>query len=185
MEIKSPEKGVESRLNEKNLIRQVRQGEKNALALLLQENYRIVLGYFIKITMDKSIAEDLTQETMIRAIEKIGLFDERFKFSTWLITVGTNIYRDQLRKRGALRDFITGVEVEEIPDRVGYDEPELKADLRAALRRMDVQKRITIVLRYFYEYSYDEIARVLKVPVGTVRSRIHNGIGELQKGLTP
>lgn len=174
-------------MDEKRLIQQAKQGDKQDLAVLLRENYRIVLGYFIKITLDKRNAEDLTQETMLRAIEKFGLFNEHYKFSTWLISVGTNIYRDQLRKRGARRESITGSDVEEIPDILGYGDPELelKADLRASLGKLAVEKRITIVLRYFYDYSYEEIARVLKVPVGTVRSRIHNGIVELQRTLTP
>ncbi len=171
-------------MDEKRVIQQAKQGDKSALALLLQENYRIVLGYFMKITLDKRNAEDLTQETMLRAIEKFGLFDERFKFSTWLITMGTNIYRDQLRKRGAMRESISGSDVEGVPDISGYGEPELKVDLRAALQGMAAEKRITIVLRYFHEYSYEEIARILKVPVGTVRSRLHNGIDELQRALT-
>jgi RNA polymerase sigma-70 factor (ECF subfamily) len=167
-------------VDEKTLIQRVRQGDRNALALLLQENYRMILGYFIKITLNKTVAEDLTQETMLRAIEKFGLYQERFKFSTWLITVGTNIYRDQLRKRGGLRDCISGTEMDEIPDPVGYSEPELKTDLRAALGKLAVEKRVVIVLRYFYDYSYEEMAAVLKVPVGTVRSRLHHGIAELQ-----
>lgn len=171
-------------LDEKGLVRQVRRGDRSALALLLQENYRMVLGYFIKITLDKSKAEDLAQETMLRAIEKFSLYDRRFKFSTWLITVGTNIYRDQLRKKDIMRDSVGGPAVDEIPDGVDLNGPELKTDIQAALVKLVVEKRIVIVLKYFYDYSYEEIARVLKVPVGTVRSRLHNGIAELRKTLT-
>lgn len=173
----------EAGVDEKTLIKRAGQGDRSALALLFQENYRMVLGYFIKVTLDKTRAEDLTQETMLRAIEKFRLFDGRFKFSTWLITVGTNIYRDQLRKQKAMGDPVAGVEVEAIADGAGIGEPELKADLRAALGKLAVEKRIVIVLRYFYDYSYEEMARVLKVPVGTVRSRLHHGIAELQRDL--
>jgi RNA polymerase sigma-70 factor (ECF subfamily) len=166
-------------VNEKILVQQARRGDQQALAQLLQENYRMVLGYFIKITLDKPAAEDLVQETMIRAIEKLKLYDERFKFSTWLIAIGTNIYRDKLRRRGAVSEF----DLDMIPDFRGDGDLELKTDLRAALKGLAVEKRITIVLRYFYEYSYEEIAGILKVPAGTVRSRLHNGIEELQRAL--
>ena len=88
-------------VREQELVRQAKLGDKKALAALLQEHYRMVLGYFIRLTLDKSQAEDLAQETMVRAIEKFGLFDEHFKFATWLVAVGTNIYRDQLRRKDA------------------------------------------------------------------------------------
>ncbi len=166
-------------MEEKILVQQARQGNQQALAQLLETNYRMMMGYFMKITLDKPVAEDLVQETMVRAIEKLKLYDERFKFSTWLITIGTNIYRDQLRQRHRVSE----ADFEAIPDLRGVVDPELKTDLRAALRKLGTDKRITIVLRYFLDYSYEEIAGILKVPVGTVRSRLHNGIEELQRGL--
>jgi RNA polymerase sigma-70 factor (ECF subfamily) len=76
------------------------------LAEKLREHYGMVFHYLLKVTMDRTLAEDLTQETMIRAIEKIGAYDDRFKFSTWLITMGTRLFLDQLRKSKRERRLI-------------------------------------------------------------------------------
>jgi RNA polymerase sigma-70 factor (ECF subfamily) len=165
--------------NETALLQPTQNGQSKTLAQLLQENYRMVLGYFLKITLfNQPLAEDLTQETMIRAIEKFQLYDPRYKFSTWLITMGTNIYRDQLRRQKVAAK--STMEYWEAQNREQEFSLELKNDLRSALGRLPEEKRIALVLKYFYDYSYEEIAAILKVPVGTVRSRLHNGIRDLQ-----
>ena len=88
-----------SSFEEKLLIERAKAGDNEALSLLLQNNYQLLIGYFLKITGSRELALDLTQETMLRAIEKIYSFGGRSKLSTWLITIGTNIYRDWLRKK--------------------------------------------------------------------------------------
>lgn len=163
---------------EADLIQQAREGDREALTRLLQENYRVVLGYFIKVTIDRSWAEDLTQETMLRAIQKLGVYNGSTHFSTWLIAIGTNLFRDELRRR---RKIVPGTEdINSEPSVTGID-PDLELDLRAALGGLSINLRIPLVLKFFYDYSYDTIARLLKLPVGTVRSRLHNGIRELQR----
>ncbi|HEX3047922.1 MAG TPA: sigma-70 family RNA polymerase sigma factor [Bacillota bacterium] len=168
--------------DETALVQEARSGQSKALAQLLQDNYRMVLGYFMKITLhNQPLAEDLTQETMIQAIEKFRLYDPKYKFSTWLITMGTNIFRDQLRRQKiAAKSSVEYWEAQQADQELDL---ELSNDLRAALGGLPEEKRITLVLKYFYDYSYEEIAAIIKVPVGTVRSRLHNGIHDLQKVL--
>lgn len=163
---------------EVRLVHQARQGDREALTRLLQDNYRIILGYFIKVTLDRSWAEDLTQETMLRAIQKLGAYNGSSHFSTWLIAIGTNLYRDELRRR---RRIVSGVEESNPEPSAAGGDPELDIDLRAALGELSVKLRIPLVLKFFYDYSYEAIARLLKLPVGTVRSRLHNGIREMQR----
>lgn len=167
-----------SRAVEAGLVRQARQGDREALARLLQDNYRIILGYFIKVTLDRSWAEELTQETMLRAIQQLGGYNGSASFSTWLIAIGINLYRDELRRR---RKIFSGVEDPNPPPSAAGADPELDLDLRAALGELSVKLRVPLVLKFFYDYSYETIAQLLKLPVGTVRSRLHNGIREMRR----
>lgn len=80
------------------LIRQAQQGDASALAGLLREHYNFLFKYLIKATMDPSLAEDLVQDTMVRAMEKIGNYNGTSAFSSWLITIATRLYIDRKRR---------------------------------------------------------------------------------------
>lgn len=84
---------------EADVIRKARQGDPVALARLLQMHYLPVKKYLIAVTFDRALAEDLTQETMVRAIERIGQFRGESRFSTWLISIATRLYMDLLRRQ--------------------------------------------------------------------------------------
>jgi len=86
-------------MDDPNLIRQAQRGDQVALARLLQQHYLPVKKYLVTITFDRNLAEDLTQETMIRAIERIGQFQGRAAFSTWLCSIATRQYLDWLRRQ--------------------------------------------------------------------------------------
>jgi RNA polymerase sigma-70 factor (ECF subfamily) len=167
-----------------NLIQRAINGDQNALAGLLYNNYEFVFKFMVKLTYNKSLSEDLTQETMIRAIEKINLFvPGKSKFSSWLITLAKNIYVDHLRKYKheqnlfSLDDLLPQFEIH-----TGEDSDSVR-NMLEALRRLSDDIRIPIILKHYYGYSYDEIAAIMAKPPGTVKSRIHNGIGLLRKEL--
>lgn len=168
-------------MRENELIEAAFAGGKNgeeALAALLQANYRIVLGYFLKLTQDPELAKDLTQETMVRAIKNLRKYRGEGKFSSWLIAVGSNYYRDELRKKK------TEVEINDgcLPVLEKQEEME-NVDIKRALLELPAEKRIPLILKYYYDYSYQEIAAALKIPVGTVRSRLHSAVRQLRERL--
>lgn len=172
-------------MREKELIKTAladgKRGEE-ALAALLQANYRLVLGYFLKVTQDPELARDLTQETMVRALKNLPKYRGEGKFSTWLIAVGSNFYRDELRKKKTAEKI-----AEKTNDR-RFPLPEKQAeaetvDIKRALLELPAEKRIPLVLKYYYDYSYQEIAATLKIPLGTVRSRLHAAVRQLRERL--
>lgn len=170
-----------AQLREKELIKAALAGGKSgeeALAALLQANYRIVLGYFLKLTQDPELAKDLTQETMVRAIKNLRKYRGEGKFSSWLIAIGSNFYRDELRKQKTA-EKITG---RQLP--ASAKQPAAEAvDIKRALPELPAEKRIPLILKYYHDYSYQEIAAVLKIPVGTVRSRLHSAVRQLREQL--
>lgn len=154
-------------MKEANLIKKALAGEEEALAILLQDNYLMTLGYFTKVTQDPELAKDLTQETMVRAIKNLRRFRGDSKFSSWLISIGSNLYRDELRKRRSVENKEIFVSKSALgTDQMGT----MKVDIKRALLRLSAEKRMTLALKHFYDYSYAEIAQILKIPIGTVRS---------------
>lgn len=168
-------------MDESELIRQARRGDSPALAELLQRNYLSVKKYLVTVTLDHTLADDLTQETMIRAIQRFRQFSGRSKFSTWLIAIATHLYLDVLRRRGREQRFASAA-VDAAT--VAAEPPAEWQDLLAALHTLPRDVVLPIVLKHYYGYAYEDIAATMGIPVGTVKSRIHNGMETLRKELT-
>ena len=166
------------------LMDEARRGNRQSLARLLYENYDMVFKYMIKFTMNKNIAEDIVQETMVRAIEKFELFDPgKAKFSTWLISIAQNLYLDNIRKKKRENLY---VEADTYPDKLYDLTIEHNEDWERvldALAGLPDESRFPLVLKHYYGYSLEEIARLMSIPLGTVKSRIHNAIKNIRKEL--
>lgn len=169
-------------MEEKTLIDLCKQGNKEALEQLVSENYPLVKGYLIKVTLNETLSEDLTQTCFLKALENLHRFNPRGKFSTWLVTIANNLYYDYLRKN---RKIILGLdkESEDIPvenhleDNTGFKE------ILKMIYSLPYDKRTAFVLKHYYGYSYEEISKIVKCPVGTVKSRIFNAIETLKSRL--
>jgi len=167
-----------------HLIEEAQSGNRHSLARLLYENYEMVFKYLIKFTLNKSLAEDLVQETMVRAIEKFQLFDPgKAKFSTWLIAVAQNLYLDGVRKKKREQKHI---HEELLPEDLYDMQIEHDEDwdrVLDALSRMPEESRVPLVLKHYHGYSLEEIAGMMSIPLGTVKSRIHNAIKAVRREL--
>lgn len=167
-------------------IQEAKNGSQEAMAQLLYSNYEFLYKFLIKLTFNASLTEDLVQEAMVRAIEKFYLYDAaKSKFSTWLITIAQNLYLDHLRKNKRIQfhgeeDQICEVQAEET---IGTDDSWQR--VVDALKTLPETIRIPIVLKHYYGYSLEEIADIMSIPLGTVKSRIHNGLKTLRKELEP
>lgn len=170
-------------VDEHGLIRKAARGDSRALSELLQQHYSFLYQYALKLTMNKSYAEDVTQETMLRAIEKISAFQGKAKFSTWLITIASRIYVDRIRSKERERRW---VQEEQTLRAIRYETQTVMGDWPEALDaigRMPGDIRMAVLLKYYYGYAQEEIASMLDLPVGTVKSRLHNGLKQLRKEL--
>ena len=163
-------------LNELELVEAAKKGNKSAQNTLCAENYNILKGYTIKMTGDPHLAQDIIQDTMLKALINISKFTPYGKFSTWLIKIATNVYRDFLRKNKVselLEETIEATEsnVEEITiTNISYQE------IMRILLCISYEKRAVFILKHYYGYKYEEISEILSCPIGTVRSRLHNCI---------
>lgn len=163
-------------LSELELIEKAKKGNKSALNTLLTESLPILKGYAIKMSGDPNLAQDIVQDTMLKAVVNINKFEPKAKFSTWLIKISTNVYRDYLRKHkptelieDTLEDKSTGVEEVAIAN---YEYKEIMN----IIHKLPHDKRTAFILKHYYGYKYEEIAEIENCPVGTVRSRLHNAV---------
>lgn len=170
-------------MEEALLIKMAKRGDSEALASLLQGNYNFLLKYLIKITMNRAVAEDLTQETMLKAIEKIKLYNGKSKFSSWLITIATHHYIDDIRKKKRERNYLRDEQglrsIRWMVDNTSEEWP-IVLDV---LHDLPDTQRLPIILKHYYGYSLEEISKMTKTPIGTVKSRIHNGLHVVRREL--
>jgi RNA polymerase sigma-70 factor, ECF subfamily len=170
-------------MDEKNLIKMAMKGDATSFALLFHENYPFLVKYLIKISMNTDLAEEIAQETMAKCIEKFHLFNGKSKFSSWLISIATNLYIDQLRKNKREQNWHAAEQSLRTIKWHLESRNEEWNDALSALRRLSEEVRIPIILKHYYGYSYDEIGKMMKLSPGTIKSRIHNGIVTVRKEL--
>lgn len=174
-------------MDENTLIKLAKKNNKKALSTLLSDNYNIVFGYLMKLTRNDEVAKDITQDTMVKAIVNINQFNQNSKFSTWLITIASNHYKNTVKRNkriiplgdDKLLDYLESTKYDtSIEDQLIIKEDYL--NLIRELSRFKDKQKMPLILKHFYGYSYEEIANILDCPIGTVRSRIHNTIKKLQ-----
>ncbi len=169
-------------MTEKDWIKKAKKGDHEAFAFLFKEHYPFLIKYLIKVTMNRDIAEELAQDTMAKCVEKIHQYNGKAKFSSWLITIATNRYIDQQRKKKNEIKF----QAEEMSRKLKWQvesRNEEWNDVLDALSKLDDEIRLPIVLKHYYGYSYEEIGVLVRLPEGTVKSRVFYGIQELRKEL--
>lgn len=171
-------------MNEKELIKACQKGEKQAFEELIRLFYPFVSKFLLKITCDKLLSEDLTQETflkMIRSIEKYSL-DGSASFSTWLITIAKNSYIDHLRRSNIKMVDIAEVQFNDWMDvtdcviqKMRYEE------VIKEIGDLPPEQGLAIRLKYEENMTLAEIAKQFGVAPKTIKSRIHDGTVKLRR----
>ena len=175
------EEGWKMRTEEQDRIQLAKQGDVDVLADLIHEHYAFIYKYLVKVTMDPVMAEDLTQDTMIRCIEKIRLYDGSSSFSSWLMTIGTRLYIDQMRRKKRERNWLFKERGIRKMKWQFESKNEDWDDILESLARLTTEHRVAVLLKHYYGYTYEEIGEMLSIPSGTVKSRVAVGIRQLRE----
>lgn len=155
-------------------------GDRRALERLLEGHADRVHAVCRRIVVDAEDALDATQEALLAIARGIGRFDGRSAFSTWAYRVATNAALDELRRRKR-RPLAAVEELPPVP--ADEDRVDARLDVDAALARVPDEFRVAVVLRDLADLDYAEIASVLDVPLGTVKSRVARGRAALRAEL--
>ena len=154
--------------------------DQHAFGELVRRHQSPVRGLLRQLTRaDVELADDLAQETFIRAYKNIRNFRGEAKFSTWLYRIAYNVFRDQARKRKELVGIDEAQWQSEADPQTA--DPALRHDLMSALNSLPLHERSAIVLCCQNGLSHDEAARVLEIPLGTVKTNILRGREKLKK----
>jgi RNA polymerase sigma factor (sigma-70 family) len=161
------------------LVELVLAGDQDAFSLLVERYKDAVQNLAYRMLSNVTEAEDVTQEAFVRAYTQLGTYKPAHKFSTWLLSIASHLAIDQLRRRRFLALPLEDVPFLEWIVDVGTS-PEQSAlageqqdEIQHYLRRLPSKYRAVVVLRYWYDFSYEEIASTLKLTPALVKARLH------------
>jgi RNA polymerase sigma-70 factor (ECF subfamily) len=167
--------------SDEDLMRLYIKGDRKAFEQIYERYGNYVLNFFYrKLWQDREKAEDFTQEVFTKIIDKPNLFDPSKKFKSWLFTVAANMCKNEYKKqeirKDSRNDLPEGFEAKS--NSIGadnlVDENNFGATLKIELSKLKDTHREVFMLRHFEGLSMKEIADVLEINEGTVKSRLHN-----------
>jgi RNA polymerase sigma-70 factor (ECF subfamily) len=170
---------------DEDLVRRAVGGEISAFGILMQRHERRVYNLALRMTGREEDARDATQDAFLTALRKLSSFRGEAAFTTWMHRVTVNACYDLLRKRARapLLDRSPDHEPEPPPAPDHADAADLSFDVQRALRQVAPDYRAVMILHDVQDLPYEEVASVLQIPIGTVRSRLHRGRIALAKAL--
>lgn len=168
------------------IIEGCKSGDADSFARVVDMYAGRCYGYFYRLTGDRDLSDELLSELFIKLVEKIGSY-KGGAFESWLFKIASNIFHDHLRGKQRRRKLLDArrAELEREPDqneqRRSDDGGLLLDRLQGQLDRLDADTREVIMLRFYSELSFKEIAEVRSEPIGTSLSRLHRGLKRLRE----
>jgi len=150
-------------------------GSARAMEMLVSRWQKRLWKYAFNLTDDTEAAWDITQESWLGIIKGIRKLHDPAKFKAWVYRIVTNKINDWIRNN----KMVKKVELNEIQGHQHKDEQ--NTDVKEMLAKLDIKKRAVLSLYYFEQLSIPEIGIALKIPRGTVKSRLHNARNELKE----
>ncbi|MEW6059597.1 MAG: sigma-70 family RNA polymerase sigma factor [Actinomycetota bacterium] len=170
---------------DEDLVRRSANGDRSAFGVLVERHERRVFNLALRMTGREEDARDATQEVFLAALRKLSTFRGEAAFTTWLHRVTVNACYDLLRKRqrAPLLDRLPDHEPEPPTSPDPAELTDLSIDVQRALLHVPEDYRVVMILHDVRDLPYDEVAQVVGVPVGTVKSRLHRGRVALARAL--
>ncbi|MBH0158907.1 MULTISPECIES: RNA polymerase sigma factor SigW [Fictibacillus] len=176
-----------------NMVTQVKKGDQEAFEGIVDLFKDKIYRHCFRMVGNGHEAEDLAQETFLRAYRNISKYNSEYKFSTWIFRIATNLCIDRLRKKKP--DYYLDAEVpgtdgatmysqlsseEPLPEEVVTENEEWN-ELQSEIMKLPEKYRTAILLKYVEDLSLEEISKIMDIPVPTVKTRIHRGREALKK----
>ncbi len=177
-------------------------GREDAFREIVRRYERPIFSLLYRMVRDRALAEDLAQETFIKVLNGIRSYRPEYKFSSWIFKVANNAAIDHLRRRAIDTLSLDGSPDAKTPDEMQstalqlgdqhresplqeLESRELGGQIDRAIARLRPEYRACILLRHVEGYAYEEIAQILDLPLGTVKTYIHRARNELREYLGP
>ena len=175
-----------------DLVTRVCQGDSEAFRLIFERYSRPVISFVYDMVGDRDLAEELTQETFVRAYRNLRTMRTDTKLSSWLFGIAKNVARESLRARARNNHQVDlgDKSVLDISDH--RPEPvdqllskELNELIRRSLNALDEDKRLVFVLKVFHQCSYEEIAGITGFSLGKLKTDLHRARAEMRQRIRP
>jgi RNA polymerase sigma-70 factor, ECF subfamily len=167
------------------LVQEVKQGDKKAFSELVHRHQRTLLRMSLRFTREPALAEDIVQDSFIKAYQKIHLFEGRSSFKSWLFQIALNTAKNRFRERSHelmnLEDLRVGTDP-------GAETGLLRADLKKRIRvevdKLPERQRIALNLRIYEDLSFKEIAAIMECPYDTAKANYRHALLKLRERLS-
>ncbi len=186
-----------SEVRDEDLIVQVQEGNRKAFDELAARYKNRLFSFILRMVKEPVLAEELTQETLIRVYIHAAKYREIARFSTWVFTIATNLVRNKMRQRSR-RPQLLSLNPAPVEDEIPLDPPDPEADPSLDIQRSELaavineatagipeKYRIPFLLREVEQLSYEEIQQVTGLKLGTVRSRINRARNRFRQLVKP
>lgn len=177
------------KLTDKELFAKAADDNERAFEVFVNRFKNRLFNFVFRIISEKEMAEDILQETFLRVYNQRKNYSPDYALSTWVYTIALNLCRSELRKR-KLRKFVSLEFLKEetdieLPDGKNLEPQKLKPILDKAIKNLPNEYRTAFILCDIDRLPYSEIAEIMRVPVGTVKSRINRARTMLREKLLP
>jgi RNA polymerase sigma-70 factor (ECF subfamily) len=174
------------------IIERARRGDDEAFRLIFDRYARPIISFIYDMVGQRDLAEELTQETFVRAYRSLGALRDEAKLATWLFGIAKNVARESIRAR-AREDHRVEIEDDKVaelkdPDLAPDDQlinKELSLVIQTALGALDEDKRMVFTLKVFQQRSYEEIAEITGFSIPKLKTDLHRARAEMRRRISP
>lgn len=164
---------------------QVQNGQTDSISILFERYKKILYSFFVHMTQDRFLAEDLVQNVFIRVMRYNKQFKGEGSFKAWLFTIGRNVMADHFRRGAKMRTEPIDQSAHELrSEATPYEKllaDERKNHLHQAISRLDADKREVLILVKLHEMKYKDVAQMLQMNESTVKVKVFRAMKDLQK----
>ena len=175
-----------------DLVTRVCQGDSDAFRLIFERYSRPVISFIFDMVNDRGLAEELTQETFVRAYRAIRTMRKGTKLSTWLFGIARNVARESIRARIRANSQVDLADksVMDLSDNKpvpvdGLLSKELNELIRHSLAALDEDKRLVFTLKVLHQCSYEEIAAITGFSIAKLKTDLHRARAEMRRRISP
>jgi len=169
-------------MEDERIMSEVRAGDVGKLETLFDRHHQALYRYFLYLTANHAVSEDLVQEVFFRILRYRHTYQPECGFRAWMYQVGRNAYMDHIgrnKSEVALPEEAQEVRGSETPPDREFQKKQEAMLLRRALAGLPGEKREVLIMSRFQDLKYEEIASILKCEVGTVKVRVYRALREL------
>jgi len=167
-----------------DLVREIKKGDRSAFSELVTRHQKAIYRLALRFTRDHGTAEDIVQDSFVKAYQALGSFEERSSFKSWLFRIAINTSKNRLRSHGQddvdIEDVTIAVESRAEED---FEFKETQGFITDMVQKLPERQRLALTLRVFEDLSFQEIAQIMDCPYDTAKANFRHAVLKLKKVL--